>query len=146
MLTSVSVVLTCVECWSAYTSSPPLHHLFTASSPPLHHLFPLWPEQERSFIEALQEWHSEKIIDLYVSAEGVAGAGAEVGKGASGETMEGSVNVSLLACNRPCDGVPLHMRLPAALTHRPAQHPQERLPSKRRTVQGSCLIDIDRHR
>jgi len=86
--------------------------------------------QERSFIEALQTWHSQHVIHLYVSSS----QGSEVGEsvvrqgGCAHGSARGNVGVQ----------VPLHLRLPAALSHRPSLYrEQQQQPSpKRRAIQG----------
>ena len=92
--------------------------------------------QERSFVEALQNWHSEKIIDLYVAAEAATEGAAEARAGEAGQVCRLSALTQQPGRNRPGNegvGIPLHLRLPAALSNQPQEHA-----SKRRTVQG-CL-------
>ena len=92
--------------------------------------------QERSFVEALQNWNSEKIIDLYVAAEAATEGAAEAMAGEAGQVCRLSALTQQPGRNRPGNegvGIPLHLRLPAALSNQPLEHA-----SKRRTVQG-CL-------
>lgn len=111
-----------------------------------------WFGQERSFIEALQKWYSDEIIDLYVAAETATEGAAEASAGETGQVCRLSALTQQLGRNRPGNegvGVPLHLRLPAALSNQPQEHAlsnkqqehvHEPQACKRRTVQGGLSI------
>ena len=96
--------------------------------------------QERSFLQALQDWHANQVIDLYVAGELAGDDAAAAGGSAGGSVIQkpggdtsdagdGRGNIGMAA--------PLHLRLPAALSHRPSFHMEEEEQArKRRAVEG----------